>query len=425
MAEWTGVEYPEYDETLGDHEVELKSEHLLGKRIALLVTGSVAAMNSPHLARELRKHGADVQAFVSESALKYGVNKEALQWATWPNPVVTELTSASEHLNLWNPFDLYLVAPATANTICKIAAGISDTVVTGAVASALGRMFFRKKTSVMMVPCMHGSLHNLMFHDAVLKLQREHNVFFVKPFNAYGKHNMTDKKDIVMDACRVLSDSPLKNKKILVTSGPTPVMIDSVRMLTNRFSGKLGVMIAEELYRLGADVFLLQSYYGVRPPRYVPHQLFKTYDEYRYQVLCRVENIDEVGVFSAAVADYRPEEVLLGKTPSKGALKNIKLTETEKVIDLVSKCNPNFTIVSFKYEEGKTEAEEKKIVKQRLDRGHELVVYTDGTKNSKSGDQVARIYGNNNGCLCHSEATGKNKIAEELAIMMESSFSKK
>lgn len=419
MAEWTNIKPPAVDSTLGDHEVKRKGNHLEGKRIALLTTGSIAAITVPSLARELRKYGADVQIFATQDAIKCGVNLTALEWGSWPNPVVTELTSASEHLSLGNPFDLYLVAPATANTICKTAAGISDTVVTGALASALGR-----GVSVMMVPAMHGSLHNDFLREAVMKL-KGHGVYFVAPFDAYGKHNMQDKQVIVMDVCRMLSNSTLKSQKIMVTAGPTPVKIDSVRRITNRFSGKLGILIAEELYRRGAEVLLYQAYSGMRPPRYVPHILFDDYEEYR-QLMLEDAHAWDYGVFSAAVADYKPAVVLPGKTPSKGAMRNIELVETDKVIDEVMKLEKHPIMVTFKYEEGKGYDGLAKIAKERLGKGHAIVVATDGL-DTDNGVQKAHIFSlfEDDVVAAKKDLSGKPTIARTLADVMEADLNRR
>src|SRR5687768_1347544 len=98
---------------LGDHDVLPLGRHLLGKKIALLISGGIAAMKSPLLARELRKHGATVVAFVSEEALRY-TTIDALEWST-DNPVITKLSPRAEHLSDSTQFDAYLLAPATYN----------------------------------------------------------------------------------------------------------------------------------------------------------------------------------------------------------------------------------------------------------------------------------------------------------------------
>ena len=134
MTNWDLMSPPE--STLQDREVELDGNYLQGKRIALLVTGSIAAMKAPLIARSLRRQGAEVVAFASEEALRY-TTKDSLEWST-TNQVVTKLTSAAEHLSDRNPFAAYLLAPATYNTINKLRHGIADGVITSSLASALG-----------------------------------------------------------------------------------------------------------------------------------------------------------------------------------------------------------------------------------------------------------------------------------------------
>jgi len=423
MSEWIKICPPPLDKTLGDHDVPQKGDYLKGKRIALLCTGSIASITVPTLSRELRKYGADVQVFATPDAIKCGVGITALEWGSYPNPVITELTSHSEHLSLGKLFDLYLVAPATANTINKVACGISDTVVTNTLASALGR-----SVPIVMVPAMHGSLHTPILTQSIEKL-RNLGVFFVAPFNAYGKHNMQEKDVVVSDVCRILSKSNIKNIPILVTAGPTPVKIDNVRRLTNKFSGKLGILIAKHLYFLGADVHLLQSYSGIRPERYLPYTLFKDYDEYyemTHSVIEMIQNkawkkkVPYYGIFSAAVADYKPTEVFEGKIPSKGALKTITFVDTKKVIDDILEKFPDINLISFKYEEGKTKKELRTIAKQRLDKGHCLVVVNDGTMSLKEqqAELVSKETFDYDPSLGLGESyhyiVGKQKIANEI-----------
>ncbi|XTZ20081.1 MAG: flavoprotein, partial [cyanobacterium endosymbiont of Rhopalodia fuxianensis] len=149
---------------LGDHDVPLEGNNLLGQNIALLITGGIAAMKTPLIARALRREGANVSAFISKAATRY-VTLDALEWST-NNPIVTQLTSVAEHLSDRAPFAAYLVAPATYNTINKMRYGIADGVITSTLASALGRME-QGKTKIMIVPTMHGSLHNSILTESL------------------------------------------------------------------------------------------------------------------------------------------------------------------------------------------------------------------------------------------------------------------
>lgn len=177
---------------LGDHEVPLEGTELEGKSIALLITGGIASIKAPFIARLLRKHGADVMVFASGEALRY-TTELALEWSS-DNFVITELTAAAEHLF---PFDCYLIAPATYNTINKIAGGIADSVVTATIASALGRME-RENAKILIAPTMHGSMHNSILTESLKKLD-DLGAGIIPPRDQYGKHNLPD-DDVILEA---------------------------------------------------------------------------------------------------------------------------------------------------------------------------------------------------------------------------------
>jgi phosphopantothenoylcysteine decarboxylase / phosphopantothenate---cysteine ligase len=411
MKEWDFSPPPESD--LGDREVSLEGEHLKGKRIALLISGSIAAMKAPLIARALRKESADVVAFTSQEALRY-TTIDALEWST-THPVVTKLTAAAEHLSDRDPFDLYLLAPATYNTINKMRYGIADGVVTAALASALGRME-RGKSQIAIAPAMHGSLHNAILSESLKTLQQM-GVRIIPPREAYGKHNLPEEREIVVDVCRLLSDSPLKNVSILVTGGPTPVPIDSIRRLTNRFSGRLGSAIAEELYLRGADVRSIHGEGTYHPPAYLPYQIARTYQDYSNLVIETLSQKNYVfGIFSAAVADYQPKTVLPGKTPSGGALQSIDLIPTSKVIERVKTKFPQLQMITFKYQEGISHEELIHIAQERINRGHSAVIANRGEEMGDNGEQIAYLVSAN---TPPQKMIGKKAIAIAIANYLE------
>ncbi|KPQ05771.1 MAG: phosphopantothenoylcysteine decarboxylase / phosphopantothenate--cysteine ligase [Rhodobacteraceae bacterium HLUCCA12] len=358
---------------MGDHDVPMASQRLAGRRIALLVTGGIAAMKTPQIARGLRRHGATVVAFASDDALRY-VAREALEWATL-GPVVTGLTWAAEHLSDNAPFDAYLVAPATHSTIAKMAHGIGDTVVTSALISALGRME-QGRTKVLVAPTMHGTMHNAQLVDNARRLSAQ-GVWFIAPRDAYGKHNLPDTESLCISVGRALSGSPLIGKKIMVTAGPTPVPIDGVRRIVNRFRGRLGARIAEELVWRGADAELVLGDGAWRPSTPLPLTVVRTYDEYRDTVVARARDGLFAGIFSAGVADYRPKQAVQGKIASGQSSLRLDLEPTEKVIDLACKADPFMHCVAFKYLEDVSEQELIEVASKRLNHAG-LVVATRG-----------------------------------------------
>lgn len=358
---------------MGDHDVQRASDRLTGRRVALMVTGGIAAMKTPEIARGLRRHGAQVVAFASEDALRY-VGREALEWATL-GPVVTGLSWEAEHLSDGAPFDAYLVAPATHSTIAKMAHGIGDTVVTSALISALGRME-QGRAQVLVAPTMHGTMHNAQLLDNARRLAAQ-GVRIVAPRDAYGKHNLPTTELLCIAVGRALTRSPLAGKRIMVTAGPTPVPVDGVRRIVNRFRGRLGARVAEELIWRGAHAELILGDGAWRPAAPIPLTVVRTYDAYRDTVLARARTGLFAGIFSAGVADYRPKQAVSGKIASGQPSLTLALEPTEKVIDLACGADPLMHCVAFKYLEGVSEDELVRVAAQRLDRAG-LVVATRG-----------------------------------------------
>jgi phosphopantothenoylcysteine decarboxylase / phosphopantothenate---cysteine ligase len=394
---------------MGDHDVPVASGRLKGRQIALLVTGGIAAMKAPELARGLRRHGAEVVAFASDDALRY-VAREALEWATC-QPVVSHLTWAAEHLSDGAPFDAYLVAPATHNTIAKMAAGIADTVVTSALASALGRME-QGRTQILVAPTMHGTLHNSLLERNARQLHGL-GVRFVAPRDAYGKHNLPDTELLCVAVGRALSRSPLQGRRILVTAGPTPVPIDGVRRILNRFRGRLGALVAEELVWRGAEAELLLGDGAWRPKAPVPTTIARSYDDYRDLCLDRVRQGLFAGVFSAGVADYRPREPVAGKIASGQPSLQLELVPTEKVIDLACAADPAMHCVAFKYLEQVSTDELLAVARRRLGRAS-LVVATRGAE-TQGEEQRAHLVT----AEAERAVDGKRHIARAIADHLE------
>jgi phosphopantothenoylcysteine decarboxylase / phosphopantothenate---cysteine ligase len=410
MSDWDFQPPPESE--LSDRAIALESTHLQHKRIALLVTGSIAAIKAPLIARTLRRQGAEVVAFASAQALRY-TTVEALEWST-TNAVVTKLTANAEHLSDENPFAAYLLAPATYNTINKMGLGIADGVITSALASAIGRME-QGKTKILIAPTMHGSLHNSILTRSLQQLNSL-GVAIIPPQVANGKNNLPDEKAIALAVCRAVSSSPLKDLPVLVTGGPTPVPIDNIRRLTNRFTGRLGACIALELYLRGAKVKLIHGQGSYSPPDYLPHKIVATYDEYVTEVMAELQHNYRYGIFSAAVADYQPMQVFPGKIASGGALSNLELIPTQKVIAEVKAKFPSLGMITFKYQENISHAELIKIAETRLQQGYQMVVANRGEEHQQTGAQVAYLVTKSQSPI---KVIGKQAIAMAIANYLE------
>src|SRR5213078_2207297 len=230
---------------------------LSGKKIALLVSSSVASFKVPEIARELMRHGADVYAVISASTEKM-IGSDLLEWATG-NPVVRELTGKLEHIALAGKssghVDLVLIAPATANTIGKLASGIDDTPVTTVAATAIG-----SRIPVVIAPAMHEPLYDHPLVQENVQRLKKIGVEFVEPEILEGKAKIASTEKIVDAVITRLSANKsrdLEGRRVLVTAGPTMEHIDPVRVVTNRSSGKMGAAIAEEVASRGADTTLI------------------------------------------------------------------------------------------------------------------------------------------------------------------------
>ncbi|MDH5783830.1 MAG: bifunctional phosphopantothenoylcysteine decarboxylase/phosphopantothenate--cysteine ligase CoaBC, partial [Candidatus Bathyarchaeota archaeon] len=184
--------------------MQTRGAELKEKRIVLCITGSVAAVQCPEIARQLMRHGAEVFAVMSPMAQKI-IHPYLMEWATG-NPVVTELTGKIEHVALAgehdNKADLILVAPATANTISKIAAGIDDTTVTSVASTAFG-----SKIPIVIVPAMHESMYKHPILDENIKKLKGLGVVFVGPRIEEEKAKIAETEEILEVVISKLSAS--------------------------------------------------------------------------------------------------------------------------------------------------------------------------------------------------------------------------
>lgn len=375
---------PPPESALDDHAVAFKGQALAGKEIALLVCGGIAAIKAPLLARELRRQGAGVTVFVSEEALRY-TTADSLAWSS-DRPVITQLSARSEHLSGRTPFDACLVAPATYNTLNKFRHGIADSLLTTFLASALGKQE-RGQTRILVAPTLHGSMHNSILTDSLNHLQAL-GVTVIPPHQADGKDLLPDLEEIVMRTARALSDSALRGQAVLVTGGPTPVPLDGIRRLTNRFTGQLGIEIAKALWLAGAEVQLILGQSGLVPPNWLPHQIVPDYQAYHSGVLAALASQPyRVGIFSAAVADYAPATVFDGKLPSGQTEMVFKLSPTAKVVQDVHAQFPELRLISFKFEQNLSHAALMQIAQSRLAQGHAAVVANRAEE--QGADQIA------------------------------------
>lgn len=326
------------------------SEKILKNRtIVLGVTGSVAAVEDVRLARELRRRGAVVQAVMTDSACGI-VHPDAITYATG-RPVLLRCSGMVEHVTycgIGGSADLLLIAPCTANTICKMAAGIDDTSVTTFATTAIGRGM-----PVVIVPAMHESMfHHPAVTESLLKLQ-SWGIVVVGPGFEENKAKFANIEEIILNVERGISERPLAGKKVLITSGACSEPVDDVRIMTTRSTGMMGRELALQAYRLGADVTVVHN--SEFPC--VENIRISTALEMREAVLtlCKERGID-IYVSAAAISDFAPVRYE-GKIPSGSSL-TIEFELLPKLLqDVITEYNP--LTVAFKLgwdEEDKAES---------------------------------------------------------------------
>ncbi|KQC15246.1 MAG: bifunctional phosphopantothenoylcysteine decarboxylase/phosphopantothenate--cysteine ligase CoaBC [Methanothrix sp.] len=318
------------------------SESLSGKLIVIAVTGSIAAVRTVDLVRDLIRRGGAVHSVMSSAAQEI-IHPYALEYASG-NPVVTKITGRVEHVEfcgVGGRADLLLIAPATANSISKIASGIDDTPVTTYATTALG-----SGVPVMVVPAMHEAMYR---HPAVLKnldALRSMGVVVVDPRIEEEKAKIAENRTVVMEVERLLGPADLAGRRILVTSGATAERVDPIRILTNRASGKTGTEIALEAWRRGAEVTLVHRGHLGLPVKEI-------YIESAGDMLSAVlAELEEGGydamIAAAAVSDYTLD-ASAEKIKSEGELV-LRLKTTTKIIRNVRSLHPELKMVGFKAE---------------------------------------------------------------------------
>ena len=275
------------------------------------------------------------------------------------------------------------------NLLNKAAQGIADSLITTTLASAIGRCE-KGETQVLIAPTMHGSMHNSILTHSLQRLAQS-QIHIVKPRMDYGKHNIPSEEYLVNEVARAISKSPLRGKGILLTGGPTPVHIDGVRRLSNKFTGRLALTILEELHIRGAEVRLLLGAGSYAPPSELAHlvEWVDSFDDYHKRCLDYAKDPQcWAGIFTAAVADYKPKKTIRGKIESGQNILNLELEPTVKVIDVIKAQCPHLKMVTFKYQEELSHEELMSIAKQRLKR-FEVVIANRGEEQSAQGEQIA------------------------------------
>jgi phosphopantothenoylcysteine decarboxylase/phosphopantothenate--cysteine ligase len=382
---------------------------LSGKKIVLCVAGSVAAYKAIELARLLMRHGADVTCVTSSAVTKL-VKPDYFKWATG-NEVITKLTGELEHIRLadYNQADLIVVYPATANTLGKLANGIDDTPV-----STVLTVGFGSKIPILLCLAMHAS----MYDNVAVKKNIEflkNKIDFQKPQMIEGKVKAPEPEDVLDHILKKYGfSSILKDKKILMTAGPTIEYIDPVRVITNQSSGKTGVLLASELISAGSKVTLVYGPGIEKPPKGAKVIKVLTSKEMFDVIKQEMKKKFDVVIMAAATADYTPENPSKKKIKSGPERIKISLKKIPKIIDQIKKYQKNVLLVGFKAEVNLSKKDLIRVAKQKLqDSKADMIIANDiGSSRYKKTPENNEVFIIDSGKVRSSGWKKKQKIVK-------------
>ncbi len=348
---------------------------LRGKKVLLGVCGSIAAYKAAHLVRLLVKEQAEVKVIATTSACSF-ITPLTLSTLS-KHPVITELTSDAQtgvwnnhvELGLWA--DIFLIAPASANTIAKCAGGICDNLLTAVYLSA--------RCPVVFAPAMDLDMYQHPATRRNLKLLQEYGNHIADSSHGelasglIGKGRMQEPEELLSYLQNLLSSPehlPLKGKKVLITAGPTYEPVDPVRFIGNRSTGKMGYALAAECLHQGGEVILVSGPTYLKEEEGVKCVRVQTAEEMYTEALRYSEKADII-IMAAAVADYKPAIVHSGKMKKDTGdnMLELPLTQTKDIAaELGKRKRKDQIIIGFALEtDNELQNAQKKILSKNLD----------------------------------------------------------
>jgi phosphopantothenoylcysteine decarboxylase/phosphopantothenate--cysteine ligase len=341
-------------------------------RILLGVCGGIAAYKACTLVRLLVRAGHDVQPVLTAAAERFVTPETFFALARKPRPA-----GPYPHLE---PADLLLIAPLTANTLARLAHGLADDLLTEAALAHVG--------PVLVAPAMNVRMWEHPATQANVAVLRERGVELVGPYAGElaegedGMGRMAEPEEVAARAEELLqagapAPSSLRGRRVVVSAGGTREPIDAVRFVGNRSSGRMGVALAAEARRRGAEVTLLAANLAVQPPPGVSVVETPTAADLEREALARSDA--DVIVMAAAVADYRPAAAYVGKRAKGGERWELELVPTTDVLATLGASRREGQVLVGFAADGAPEGLER-ARRKRAAKGADLVVFNDVTR---------------------------------------------
>ena len=347
-------------------------------KILFIITGSIAATKCKEIIKSLDSEKIQISCILTNEAKKY-INIRDIKKFT-KNRIFTDRSEKKEkmlHINLSRNNDLIFVCPASANSIAKFANGYGDNLASNTLLASDKKILF--------APAMNSQMWANKSNQKNIKTLKNLGHEFIGPeignlkCGEFGLGRISDTKKILIKLKQNLeSYNIFRNKKCLVTAGPTIEMIDPIRYISNQSSGKQGYEIASQLAINGAKVILISGPTNLDPPPNVKLIQIKSAKE-MYQKIKNISNVD-IGFFTAAVSDYKNKKILNTKFKKKKSL-NLNLIKNIDVLEKIS-INKNKRpklLVGFAAETGSISYAKKKLINKKCD----MIIYNKVSKNNK------------------------------------------
>jgi len=345
---------------------------LSGKKILLGISGGIAAYKIPLLVRQLIQQGAEVKVVMTPSAKEF-VTPLTLSTLS-KNPVLSSFTATDQDNPTWNDHvalglwaDLMLIAPATSNTISSMVQGRCN--------NLLLAVYLSAKCPVFVVPAMDLDMYSHPSNQKNLDALKTYGNKVLPVGDGFlasgleGKGRMLEPNEIVAFVVNFFNpELPLKEKKVLITAGPTHEAIDPVRFIGNHASGKMGFALAEIAAQLGAEVFLISGPTNEKTKHpSIKLEKIVSADEMFNQVKKYYDTVD-IAIAAAAVADFKPLNRASQKIKKQKGLDTIRLTPTQDILAFMGASKKKQYLLGFALEtENEIENAKDKLNKKNLD----------------------------------------------------------
>lgn len=419
--DWSSLKHPTKDIQGTDSTILQK------KTICLCLTGSVAVVNAPHVARNLMRHGAEVICVMSKEATDL-IQPELLEWSTG-NKVILDITGQIEHITIAGErehskglADMVIVYPASANTIGKIVHGISDTPVTAISMVALG-----SKTPLVVVPAMHDSMFRNPIVQSNIKSLKSHEIHVLGPRLEENKAKVAEPDYVASFVLQFFKKKSvtrdLQGKTFLITAGPSQEWIDDVRFLSNPSTGKMGLSLTEAILLRGGLVCLLLGPTNQPIPTHPNLKIYRPISTKDFVDQMSIElqnNTYDVLISAAALADFTPINKKDFKISSdNNKTLSLELISTPKLIKVARMLSKDLYIVGFKAESTSNKDELIENAQKRLlSSGINLIVANQVLPTLKDrgfGSDTNEVYViDSNKKITHIELDSKTHIAQQI-----------